>query len=1291
MLKKGCIFLFVILAMCLLSNLAFGTKDGPRPGKKNPVTPNRASLFCDDELLFLVGRPEQHKMVYTPFVPTKADLSDWSYKYLPHNYLDSEYGLINGDAPPWASAQGRISDPSHDQVASAFFRPDGDVQVELWDYPAREGPYVRLSGTTGTHPIVDVAVGNLDLLVDENGYDHDEIVVVRTTDGNVQVDVLDHNLSSLASVSVPANYKPYKLTVATGDFDGDGNLEFAVAQTGFVNEYQIDVFRFTRDGNPSLDKFLTKTIGMSESAVFNMTAGDFNGDVKDDIAVAYANLIVFFQVVFSQTDDDFSLEEKQKYIRGQYLDPYEQDMVSGLFKFDPGSGYGPGRRQLAIYTQDDVDGCITIYAIKNNWDVEKSGELCISPYKNVILTAGNFIGHDSQSPLMDIAFSAFWDVNNRLKILGLRDGALEDLYSWNVWWPAGLMHTALVAYDKDGDTYRLGPPAHITIENLIGLDYVIQEPPKHVDYLPKDPDHPEGEWEMKNVSADKEFYVEFKDEKDQTVATETTDTSSRTTGGSAELDVSATVSGGLGNIEKVSLSAESDTKIGYEYNSSKSSYESDYSSRSVSYSSQTNTDDFLHGKYQLLDIWRYPIYALNTGDADNPHAFQEIILPGPWERFGNGGLSNADWYQPIHQNRNVLSYPSLDDQDFPSDLGSFTLPDGTKVTDIMNEGAIRSWDGNAQTINVKWTDTAGSGKEKTYNHTLSKSEDITIGTSAKASFLFGSAEVDASVKLNFHNTNSWGGSTTENTTNSESTGILINVPAGTGREQAYNFRSAIYVSSGGGAFKVAHATDPLGSTLGADWWRSQYGRKPDPALNLPNRFEEQDDGSWTLKAVDDDTRKRMRGFFLRAHDPDPISGKHELLGEMLTDGDVVNVCARVYNFSLSQPTGYFGIWWLYVPFDSGPGKEVGERKIIAGYNIDVDPMEMKEYCHAWDTTGLSEMSEGDSYRLYVILDPNEVLDDEIHEWKDADGNLLLHGNNEGYWPWSNGIIIAPKESMASKGISDVDISMHDESLAVKMPDGIVSQGPVSLTVGEHYMLRAHIVSNALHPHYRYALLYDGDPDQGGEVLASAVVRGVVEGDNYVWIEWTPKEPGDCEFWVALLEDSDDPNRGNASDMLKVSVYQPMACCEVNFMKAADKKQGRSDDKIKIKGSLKLVQWAEPFEPETDVVCVTIDDQVITIPAGSFEAKHTSGLIQYSFKGDIPDVGHVHMRLNFDECRWWIDIRGKDASDLVQNDGAYVGLTIGTNVGEDSFEWTRKTKRNAMFNEAPPLLCCPDSP
>ena len=421
----------------------------------------------------------------------------------------------------------------------------------------------------------------------------------------------------------------------------------------------------------------------------------------------------------------------------------------------------------------------------------------------------------------------------------------------------------------------------------------------------------------------------------------------------------------------------------------------------------------------------------------------------------------------------------------------------------------------------------------------------------------------------------------------------------------------------------------------------------------------------------------------------------------------MKLCARLYNYSLFQPTGNFKVRFYGIVIDNGV--EVGDLFSIGDpqtvsldsiakesgstYYYPDDQAWQDEFCVEWDTTGFSDtVIDGkhyNTYRLYVIIDEDDEVKNEIHEWKGAGGKRLSHGNNEGYWPWKNSIQVISKASLGET-LSEIDISLNEDSLGIERGLGLEPQGPIEVTLGKTYDLRVRIHSTGNHPHYRWALFYDGDPKNGGRVFSSQRVFGLTEGDNnYIWAEWTPKEPGDNELWVALLEDSDEPNPGNASDMLKVSVYQhqPMACCEVNFMKATDKKKRKSDDKIKIKGSLKLVQWAEPFEPETDIVRVTIDDQVITIPAGSFEAKHTSGLIQYSFKGDIPDVGHVHMRLNFDECRWSIDIRGKDAADLVQNDGASVGLTIGTNAGEDSFEWTRKTKRSAMFNEAPPLLCC----
>ncbi len=1139
------------------------SKTGPRPGEKNPMTPNRNSLFCDDELLMLVGYPGDHKVDYTSLVPTNADLSEWSAETHAHTFLGSEYGLINNNAPHWAAASGRITNALHDQVAYAFYRPDGKVQVELWDYPDRLAHYVTLEGTTGTYQYVDIAVGDLDLVVDDNGYYHDEIVVARTTGDSVQVDVLDQNLHSLASASVPANRRAHSVAVAIGDFDSGENLEFAVAQMGESTEYQIDLFRCLKKATT-----YTKNIECGCKCI-DMAAGDFNGDGTDEIAVFAGGdecgCYCYFH--FLDVDQDLKLQLKQTWTPG--LAPSRLGIVSGLFKYDPDDpdGYGITRRQVAAYAREGFYIYYYTIYLDNDLKPHRMGFKQVSVDQDqadvpIGLSAGNFVGHQGEntSPLMDIETSypeTFCDKEDewhdciswaRVPKLEILTPSLENKYTWtgSKHDPQCIVPMAVVAYDKDGDTYRLGPPAHITIEDLIGLDYVVQEPPKHVDYLPKNPDDPEDEWnwDVINVSAQPEFYVEFKDEQEQTVATKTTATSSWDIGGSAELDVKGTVSAGVGDIEKASFSAESDTKIGYDYNSSKSKYNSDYHSRSVSYTSQTNEDDYLHGKIQLIDIWRYPVYGYDTGDPNNPHGFQEIILPGPKVTFGSGGRNHADWYQPIHQNRNVLSYPSLNEANFPSDLGSFKLPDGTELTEIMNDGTIRAWDGNKWDIDVEWTDTAGSGSAKTYNHTLSESEDITIGASAKVSFLEVSGEVEKSVKLSFHNKNSWGGSKTEDTTNSKSTGIYIHIPEKPGAEYAYKFKSAIYVSSGGGMFKVAHATDPTGSDLGAGWWKSQYARKPDPALNLPNRFEwvkppEDPTGYWTL--VEKDTRKRMRGFFLRDSKKNPVSGEHDLLGKMHTDGDVVRVCARVYNFSISKTTGDFDVRFEYVPFDTENHVEIGKRVLIGDAPVSLNPLEMQEIYFGWNTTGRSDMSEGDAYRIYVTLDPNNEVD-EIHEWKDAQGNLLAHGNNEGYWPWTNGITIAPKppkpkESMASKAVSDVDISMHDLSLAIKMDSEIVSQGPVLLTVDEHYMLRAHIVSNGYYPHYRYALFYDGDPENGGELIASKAVRGVVSGDNYIWAEWTPKKPGNYELWVVVLEDSDDPNPGNNTDTLEVEVVE----------------------------------------------------------------------------------------------------------------------------------------------------------
>jgi hypothetical protein len=702
----------------------------------------------------------------------------------------------------------------------------------------------------------------------------------------------------------------------------------------------------------------------------------------------------------------------------------------------------------------------------------------------------------------------------------------------------------VTAIDGDGDTWQLGPPVHIKIENLIGLDYVIQEPPKHVDFLPLDPDKPNSDWGVINVSAKSDFNVEFMESEGESFSLTSQKTSNWSIGGSAELDVKATVSAGFGDIAKVSLSGESDTKIGYNYESSESHYNSKYEANTYDFTSVTETDDFISGKIQMMDIWRFPIIGYDTGDPNKPHAFQEIILPNNKndQNFGGGGLNKADWYQPVHQNHNLLSYPvTRQDKPFPPDLGTFTLPGGTVKNTTMNDSAtIRYFDGNSIQIKMLWTTEAGSGSDKHYNHTLSESEDIKIGASAEGTYLDGDVQVEASFSVGFHNENSWGGSTTEEAKSSNSTGITINVPSGD-RGKAYAFQSAVYVSSGGGKLKVAHAVDPTGSSSGRGWWRRQYGNKPDPALNLPNRFNS-DGEDWTLNTGDD--RKEMRGFFMRKFNS--RTGKYDLLGAPPHAGDTVQLCARVYNFSLCEETVNVDVSFEYVQVDGGGGKEIGDRfpigtvsRSLGGYpDLAAGGPPMKEVCVDWDTNGVRP----GGYRFYVTVDPNDEVKNEIHEWKDASGNRLAHGNNEGYWPWAgNAVQVLEKQSQSIQVVNvqqaqTPGVSMHIESLAVEKPSGLKSKGPVRVFAHEKYRLRAHIVANEDHPHHHYTIFYDGPPENG-KAIAVKTNFGVIDGDNYVWTNWTPQETGIREIYVHFIEDLDDENRGDAWDSLKVIVRE----------------------------------------------------------------------------------------------------------------------------------------------------------
>jgi hypothetical protein len=258
------------------------------------------------------------------------------------------------------------------------------------------------------------------------------------------------------------------------------------------------------------------------------------------------------------------------------------------------------------------------------------------------------------------------------------------------------------------------------------------------------------------------------------------------------------------------------------------------------------------------------------------------------------------WYQPWHENGNILSYPIYGPSfGTPADLGSFTLPDGTQKSEPMISPSLQSWGGTSGTIHLEYSDSSGKGSERTYSHTLAESADLKVAGSVSVSDFGTNGSFRASAEFEFHNSNSWGNVTTSSNTTNQTTDLTLNQQPAGNANQAYDYYPTIYMTTDG-TVKVAHAVDNPANAQGsrAVFWSNFYGRGPDPALNLPGRFSTNGtdaNGNQPWYPTTDLSRKLMRGFFLRKPDPNPVTGDYDYLATTPLLGDRVRIDARVYS------------------------------------------------------------------------------------------------------------------------------------------------------------------------------------------------------------------------------------------------------------------------------------------------------------------------------------------------------------------------------------------------------------
>jgi hypothetical protein len=1303
-----------VVAACILAagvSSGYATADDSLPvlgsdaGATDPVGAADTNMFRDDELNLWGATRNSSTARFYPGAPTSDDLMGWDFNFgadaiswgptFGITWAFKGGSVYGSDGKPdyaWplmAMAPGRVTDLLHDEVVIAG--TDGspgtvDVQVRS----ANDAAIARQTQlTTEPHPDstvgVDAAVGDLDRVVDDNGEFHDEIVVVwgpQGADCRARIDVLDYqNLHTLASTTIGGCTGRVAATI--GDFNGDGNLEFAAVTNDEMNlrakvcsliadapgQWHLECFDEITVANP--EKF--PSMDAAAGKVFLGYGQEFLIIVTSPGAASSTD---YFRMTIVGVDEEVAPPSLALWQTFQSTNPeiggnkysipgvHEVRVATGLFRYDPATGYDFADRQIVTAALGVVSGSQT--AALWFWDMNDpthtypqvvfataqtstSGRHTAKPS----LAVGNFVGHgvngDQDSPTMQAGLTYLVTASDNLT-----DGTKVTQQSW-IWslvppdigspnwgtlraWDKSFATNHgfdgydpfMITEDYDGDSWRLGIPIHIMINDATSFNSVLEEPPKHVDYLPVDPDDLSKGFGVVNISGYRGFKVQLKESAQQTIKTGVTDTTDWSVSGGADLsyDWQRNFGGFYGrnnpfNDPKVRLDVHDEFKADGHYQDTTKDINAAYKQATVTWTNSTDTDDELDVSIQDTDIWRYPIYGFETGDPSNPMGYYEIAIPGRSFSQQSAG-SQFDWYAPLHVNGNILSYPQNLSRRLPwvpADVGSFEVPqlecpptkpgcaDDQKVpvvdedtgkpvmltkTALMNDQTMYTWDGNEHTQEIQFNETSEASHDKQFDKGFSASNDIGIGIS-------GSTQVpvpgtDAKKKREFKadltaaGGASWGGDTVGSMQLSGSKGLTFTIPpisSFSHEGRSYSFTTAVYASADGGELKVAHTILDLISAP-EDWWVKQYGRAPDPALNLPFRFREMPPDPahanldwWELRTQEDDPddiRHRMRGFFMRNNYTDKATGDYELISHNPVDGDTIRLCARVHNFSLGRATGNFEANFYYRAWDNGSAAYAGELVPIGTATVEnldslstADGITMREVCVPWDTTGLSQVSDHEAcvgsplhcavtteqscttsadcpltdigYRFWVKLDEKDDVKGEIHELKDAKGREVPASNNSGYWPWKQAVPVLPPEEEASSAAGTLDTGLDlnfwlsEGDIAIKAVTGFLEGGAVELTAGETYGLRAHMVSENSYSGNVWVAFFDGKPREGGKLIALEVAHGVRKGDNYAWADWAPQTPGEHELRAYAFHRVSVANRVGGTTSRLVTVVE----------------------------------------------------------------------------------------------------------------------------------------------------------
>ncbi len=766
-------------------------------------------------------------------------------------------GPAAGSAPLQATGIGRLFELTDDVVVTiALVNAPGVPMIHINDVQ-------HASAFSATIPTSLTSVDGIGALVidDVDGNGYQDIVVGYGGVARAGVASDPTNLGSGITWGPELTMPGEVRDLATGDFDGDGVADVVAAFTGLI----------PGGGTALILGFYTvdpQTRALEEQGLFNtglasdytdvaLATGQFD-DTASTIELAAAlnfppggqsqALMQTFTVdsafVATQKGSAFFGSAGSRVFantgRFDFIEGASDQLVVGLqdqnldgvvlFTFD--ANLNPIQQQVQSVT---CSGCLSGVAL-GNFDDETDPDLEVTVLQQVI-----------EDGAVESLVATLYDVDPS-NGYAFTEGAMATVSSTDLpVFPAAASALDLVAGDTQGRSLFLGSPIRATINNHAQPDVVLGMPPMHALGVPlATKKKKKAKFQTLNVSAvPNGFFSQY-----QTAVTNDNQSSQSSTT-SYSYGVQKTTSGsvgyGLSNTLPLTLSFSDSYQdvVASQYTNTVAQTYDTYTGQMFDASTQTGFSDQLWFTSQRFNVYTYPVIG-HTGCPDGTSSCTTdqrgrafVIFSGPDEvdQFNIAG-GPVEWYQPLHEPFNVLSYP-WDTSQLSATYDGFSPLTGPPV--------LFSTDGSVQKQSANWSQ--GSGSNQTAGSSSTHSFQTQHSVSATAIF----PQDSFSESWTYSQSTALSTLNTAVSTVGESTGVGIfsGAPFPNPGEFSYPLGVIIFAQDDPagvvqqialdtdiqttGALQTAFVADPTNPNGTGTFWAQTY-QLPDVALNHPVRW-----------------------------------------------------------------------------------------------------------------------------------------------------------------------------------------------------------------------------------------------------------------------------------------------------------------------------------------------------------------------------------------------------------------------------------------------------------------------